>query len=61
MFYSDAIDICSLDPCNYWGICIIVDLGKYECVCPPGFTGERCLTGKYQYLHEFYKREASHG
>ena len=32
---------------------MIVDIGKYECVCPPGFTGERCLNGKYEWFSYF--------
>jgi len=36
---------CSTEPCENGATCVVVTTG-YKCVCPSGFVGNNCETGK---------------
>ena len=42
------IDLCSSSPCKNGGTCVDVTI-RYECHCPPGFSGQNCEIGLYDY------------
>ncbi|KAF7464630.1 hypothetical protein GHT09_006343 [Marmota monax] len=33
---------CTSTPCSNNGTCVDLDNGRYECSCPPGFSGKDC-------------------
>lgn len=41
-----VIDNCEPNPCQNQGICTSFPQGRYECDCPPGYTGGDCEKGK---------------
>ena len=44
------IDDCVNHTCANGGLCVD-GVNSYTCNCSAGYTGERCLTGKYLYLY----------
>ena len=42
---------CYSDPCANGGTCRDVDDNHIECLCPDGFSGSFCETGKYGEKH----------
>lgn len=42
------LDECASNPCQQAAPCLDL-INQYECVCPPGYTGANCETGKYTF------------
>uniref|UniRef100_A0A8C9QDN8 Protein delta homolog 1 n=1 Tax=Spermophilus dauricus TaxID=99837 RepID=A0A8C9QDN8_SPEDA len=40
--YPPDVRACTSTPCSNNGTCVDLDSGRYECSCPPGFSGQDC-------------------
>ncbi|CAH3127345.1 unnamed protein product [Pocillopora meandrina] len=47
---NEGLDPCSEYPCANDGTCVDKGNNTFECICPPGVTGDRCQVRKYQSL-----------
>ena len=45
MMFAD-VDECSNDPCHNGSTCVDV-INSYTCLCPSGYTGNQCQSGKW--------------
>lgn len=49
LLFSD-IQECASDPCQNGAACDESTLNMFKCICPNGFTGIKCETGKLHIL-----------